>query len=118
VARGTPGLIRTHCVSVRLTDEEFERWKAARDSTERKELGAWVRAVVEEALQGHPGVPGDVPKVPEVNEAAFEQLAQAAADLRNVARALLQAGRDEAAVERVLTQVGEAAMAVRGLERQ
>ncbi|MFD8784473.1 hypothetical protein [Kitasatospora sp. NPDC059599] len=100
---------------MRLNEEELGRWEAARDATERKELGAWTRAVVEEALQGHPGVPGDVPRVPEVNEAAYAQLVQAAAQLNELVRLLRGSGQAGADIEQAIAGIGEAAMAVRGM---
>ncbi|MCZ7458244.1 hypothetical protein [Streptomyces sp. WMMC940] len=102
-------------MSVRLNEEELERWQKARGGTERKELGAWVRAVVEEALQGHPGVPGDVPKMPEVNEAAYLQLVQATSDLRELVTALRERGELPPHIDEVISRLGEAALSTRGL---
>ncbi|MFJ3826027.1 hypothetical protein [Streptomyces nodosus] len=102
-------------MSVRLNDEELERWQSARAGTERKELGAWVRAVVEEFLQGHPGIPGDVPRVPEVNEGAYLQLVQAANDLQELVRAAAERGELPPETETVISQLGDAALMTRGL---
>lgn len=113
--RGTPGRKRSHCVSVRLNDEELERWQQARADTERKELGAWVRAVVEEALQGYPGVPGDIPQVPEINEHAYLQLVQATNSLRELVSLAREGGELPPDVETAITHLGNAALSVRGL---
>ena len=115
MVRGNPENKRTHCVSVRLNAEELERWQKARQGTERKELGAWVRAVVEESLNGHPGVPGDVPRVPEVNETAYTQLVQAAEDLRDLLRLAQENGSLPPDTDATLAQLGNAALQVRGL---
>jgi hypothetical protein len=116
VVRGSPGSKRTRCVSVRLNAEELERWQRARQKTERKELGAWVRAVVEESLNGRPGVPGDVPRVPEVNETAYAQLVQAAENLRDLLRlARENGGALPEGADAAMAQLGNAALHVRGL---
>lgn len=115
MVRGTPGSKRTHCVSVRLNAEELARWQRARQGTERKELGAWVRAVVEEALNKHPGVPGDIPRVPEINESAYARLLQAADDLRDLLRLAQEHGTLPAGADATLAQLGNAALHVRGL---
>lgn len=114
MVRGTPGQKRKHCVSVRLTEEELERWHRARERTGRRELGAWVRAVVEQRL-GRRGIPGDVPTVPLVNAAAYGQLVQAANNLNQLTRYAHQAGHLPAAIEEAIAEVGRAALAVRGL---
>jgi hypothetical protein len=100
---------------VRVTPEELERWQAARDQTGRRELGAWVRAVVTEALTGRRGVPGDVPVVPLVNEAAYGQLVAAANNLNQLARYAHQERELPASIAAAVEEVGRAAMAVRGL---
>ncbi|MEU8828874.1 hypothetical protein [Streptomyces sp. NPDC048636] len=102
-------------MSVRLNAEELERWQRARQGTERKELGAWVRAVVEESLNGHPGIPGDVPRVPEANETAYAQLVQAAEDLRGLLRLAQEHGSLPAGADTTLAQLGNAALQMRGL---
>ncbi|GAA1198317.1 hypothetical protein F4556_007609 [Kitasatospora gansuensis] len=110
---------RTHTVSVRLTPAELERWHAARSKTARKELGAWVRAMVEEALNGHPGIPGDVAQVPEVNHAVFVQLAAIGNNMNQIAYLSNTAGGVPAELHQRLAEaieaVGDAALAVRGL---
>ncbi|MFI2373209.1 hypothetical protein [Streptomyces sp. NPDC018833] len=100
---------------MRLNEEELLRWQQARAGTERKELGAWVRAVVEEALQGHPGVPGDIPRVPEVNEDAYLQLVEAANALRMLVGLAREGGQLPPNVETAVAHLGNAALAVRGL---
>ncbi|MGP3991656.1 hypothetical protein [Streptomyces sp. 3N207] len=115
MVRGNPENKRTHCVSVRLNAEELERWQKARQGTERKELGAWVRAVVEESLNGHPGVPGDIPRVPEVNETAYAHLVQAAEDLRDLLRLAQENGSLPPDTDATLAQLGNAALQMRGL---
>lgn len=114
MVRGTPGEPRTHCVSVRLTPRELERWRQARDRTGRRELGAWVRAVVEQAL-GRPGIPGDVPVVPLINHAAYGQLVQAANNLNQLTRYAHQNRELPAAILAAVEEIGNAALAVRGL---
>lgn len=115
MARGKSGERRTHCVSVRVTPEELERWRAAQATTGRRELGAWVRAVVTERLTGRRGVPGDVPVVPAVNAAAFEQLAAASNNLNQLTRYSHEQRELHAAIQAAVEEVGRAALAVRGL---
>ncbi|MET9618898.1 MobC family plasmid mobilization relaxosome protein [Kitasatospora indigofera] len=109
---------REHTVSIRLTPQELERWHEARKRTPRKELGAWARAVVEEQINGRPGIPGDVARVPEINHAAFMQLAGLGNNLNQLTR-LANSGelpRDLLArLEAAIEAVGDAALAVRGL---
>ncbi|MFC7968791.1 plasmid mobilization protein [Streptomyces cinereoruber] len=115
MVRGEPGRRRTHCVSVRVTPDELERWHAAREETGRRELGAWVRAVVTEAMTGRAGVPGDVPVVPLVNAAAYGQLVQAANNLNQLTRYAHQERELPAAIRAAVEEIGRAALAVRGL---
>lgn len=114
MVRGTPGKKRRHCVSVRLTEEELRRWHQAREKTGRKELGAWVRAVVEQRL-GRKGIPGDVPTVPLVNAAAYGQLVQAANNLNQLTRYSHERRELHVAIQAAIEEVGRAALAVRGL---
>ncbi|MEU8030682.1 plasmid mobilization relaxosome protein MobC [Streptomyces sp. NPDC049099] len=115
MVRGVPGQRREHCVSVRLNEEELKQWHAARAKTGRRELGAWVRAVVTEAMTGRRGVPGDVPVVPPVNHEAYGQLVQAANNLNQLTRYMHQGGELHAAIQAAVEEVGRAALAVRGL---
>ncbi|MET8298715.1 plasmid mobilization relaxosome protein MobC [Streptomyces sp. NPDC001668] len=115
MVRGIPGQKRSHCVSVRVTPEELETWRAAQAATGRRELGAWVRAVVTESLTGRPGVPGDVPTVPLVNAASYGQLVQAANNLNQLTRYAHQTGELHADIQAAIAEVGRAALAVRGL---
>lgn len=124
-ARGgrlTAAGLRDYTVSVRLAPEERVAWEAARDAAERKETGAWVRAVVSEALTGHPGLPGEPPRVPEVNHGVYLQLAAIGNNLNQIARAV---NTDEAGrlpldlvdrLEAAIEAVGDAALVVRGLK--
>ncbi|MFJ9676377.1 hypothetical protein ACIRP5_37095 [Streptomyces sp. NPDC101221] len=114
MVRGTPGKRRRHCVSVRLTEEELRRWHQAREKTGRKELGAWVRAVVEQRL-GRKGIPGDVPTVPLVNAAAYGQLVQAANNLNQLTRYSHERRELHVAIQAAIEEIGRAALAVRGL---
>jgi hypothetical protein len=88
MTRGGP-VRRTRTVSTRLTAAEWERWDARRAGSGRRELGAWVRAVVNDAEGFTPDgrQAGDVPVVPEVNADAHRQLVGAAANLNQLARA-------------------------------
>lgn len=54
MVRGGP-IHRSRDVRVRLTPAEHDAWTAARDQTGRRELGAWVRVVVNELLALPPG---------------------------------------------------------------
>ncbi|MGW2204815.1 hypothetical protein [Streptomyces sp. NPDC001774] len=100
---------------MRVTQKELEQWHAVRAETGRKELGAWVRAVVTEALTGRSGVPGDVPVVPLVNQAAYGQLVQAANNLNQLTRYTHQERELPTAIQAAVEEIGRAALAVRGL---
>ena len=52
MARGGP-VKRTHTVSVRLTPDERAAWDELRTAAGRRELGAWVRDVVNDIVAGH-----------------------------------------------------------------
>ncbi|MFJ4674236.1 plasmid mobilization relaxosome protein MobC [Kitasatospora purpeofusca] len=106
---------RDHTISVRVSDSELERWEAARAQTDRKEKGAWIRAVVEEALNGHPGVPGDVPRVPAVNRELYEELAAIGNNLNQLVRYTHQDSELHQDLQRAIRQVGDAALAIRGM---
>ncbi|MFD6015030.1 hypothetical protein ACFWHA_35725 [Streptomyces rochei] len=121
MARGTPGSKRGHTVSVRLSDEERERWESARGESGRREMGAWVRAVVEDVLADR--TEGDVPgaekgpaPLPPINQDAHDELCRIGANLNQLVRYTHQDGQLHAAVEAALFEVGNAALAVRGIE--
>ncbi|MFJ7280670.1 plasmid mobilization relaxosome protein MobC [Kitasatospora sp. NPDC098663] len=105
-------------MSIRLTPQELERWHEARRRTQRKELGAWARAVVEEQINGHPGIPGDVAQVSPVNHAAYLELARLGNNLNQLTR-LANGGelpRDLLPkLAATIEAVGNAALVVRGL---
>ncbi|MFF5707418.1 hypothetical protein ACFY7H_33770 [Streptomyces sp. NPDC012794] len=102
-------------MSVRVSVEELAAWRAAQAATGRRELGAWVRAVVTEALTGRRGVPGDVPVVPLVNAAAYGQLVAAANNLNQLTRYSHEQRELHTAIQAAIEEVGRAALAVRGL---
>ncbi|MEU2134914.1 hypothetical protein [Streptomyces sp. NPDC018352] len=121
MARGTPGSKRTHTVSVRLSNAERERWDAARQESGRRELGAWVRAVVEDVLddQGDGAAPGTergpAPLDP-VTQATYDELCRIGANLNQLVRYTHQDAALHPAVEQALFDVGNAALALRGIE--
>lgn len=117
VPRGGP-VKRSRTVSTRVTPEEWARWDQRRERSGRRELGAWVRAVVNDAagLTRNGRQPGDVPTVPEVNADAHRQLAGAAANVNQLARAANSGAQlDPETVARVLGELEAAARAVRGI---
>jgi len=143
MARG--GLVkRTHTVSVRLTPEERAAWDELRAAAGRRELGAWVRDVVNDVVAGHGAagaaeaagqaaggeagtrasppppsagraVPGGPRVVAEVNRDAYRQLVGVAGNLNQVARRL-NAGDQlaEGELSAVLVAVRAAARGVQG----
>jgi len=84
------GLVRrAHTVSVRVSEQELAAWRDRRDASGRRELGAWVRAVVNEVagLSSPDGrALGDPPAVPAVNVATHRVLVGAAANLNQLTR--------------------------------
>ena len=90
MTRGDAADKRVRDVRVRLTEAEYAAWTAAREQSGRKELGAWVRAVVSEVLTGarSPRRPGDLPfrRVPEVNIDVYRQLVAVASNVNQLAR--------------------------------
>ncbi|MFZ3500667.1 hypothetical protein ACODT5_46920 [Streptomyces sp. 5.8] len=121
MARGTPGTKRGHTVSVRLNDEERERWDEARVESGRRELGAWVRAVVEDRLaevggDQPPGTERRPAELPPVSQAAYDELCRIGANLNQLVRYSHQDGHLHQAVESALWEVGNAALALRGIE--
>ncbi|WP_176735338.1 plasmid mobilization relaxosome protein MobC [Streptomyces sp. EN27] len=123
MARGTPGSKRGHTVSVRLSDAERERWELARADSGRREMGAWVRAVVEDVLdsrgEGDDAAPG-AERRPEplepVSQATYDELCRIGANLNQLVRYTHQDGVLHPAVEAALFEVGNAALALRGIE--
>ncbi|MFJ4577519.1 hypothetical protein ACIP4W_40485 [Streptomyces sp. NPDC088846] len=121
MVRGTPGSKRAHTVSVRLNDAERERWDAARTASGRRELGAWVRAVVEDVLDdqvdngGAPGAERGPAPLDPVTQAAYDELCRIGANLNQLVRYTHQDGRLHPAVEQTLFEVGNAALALRGI---
>jgi len=117
VVRGTAGVRRRRTVSTRLSEAEWGVWDAARAGSGRAEMGAWVRAVVDEVVGAYPagGRPGDVPRVPEVNAAAYGVLVGAAHNLNQLTRYAHAGGQLSAGIEEAIDAVVGAAFAVRGM---
>ncbi|MFB9594028.1 hypothetical protein [Streptomyces racemochromogenes] len=121
MVRGTPGAKREHTVSVRLSEEERKRWAAARAESGRREMGAWVRAVVEERLAGEAGgAPGAAgpppgPELDPVSEAAYAELCRIGANVNQLVRYSHQDGAIHPAIEAALYELGAAAAALRGI---
>jgi len=106
---------RLHTISVRVSPSELEEWDEARQPTGRKERGRWVRSVVKEALSGSPALPGDIARVPEVNHAAYLELARIGNNLNQLTRWSHQEGRLHPGLDAAIEAVGNAALALRGL---
>jgi len=118
MARGGP-VKRSHCVSVRVTPEELAVGRARQAGSGRRELGAWVRAVVNEtAGLARPGgrQVGDVPVVPEVNHHAYRALVGAANNLNQLTRRFHSEGLAPPGLAAAIAAVAEAARAVLGRE--
>ncbi|MEW9267825.1 hypothetical protein AB1207_24055 [Kineococcus endophyticus] len=103
-----------------MDPDALAAWDAARTASGRKEMGAWVRAVVEDVLGTYPPGqrPGDVPRVPEVNAEAYAHLTAAANNLNQLTR---YSHQDETLHPEVLAAVRAvvaAAMEVRGVKTQ
>jgi len=139
MARGGP-VKRTHTVSVRLTPEERAAWDELRAAAGRRELGAWVRDVVNDVVAGHGAagaagqatgregvsrgtppmsparaVPGGPRVVPEVNHDAYRQLVGVAGNLNQVARRLNAGGQlADGELSAVLVAVRAEARGVQG----
>lgn len=121
MARGTPGSKRGHTVSVRLNDAERKRWDEARVGSGRRELGAWVRAVVEDRLADvgdgqAPGAERRPAPLDPVTQAAYDELCRIGANLNQLVRYSHQDGALHPAIEGALFEVGNAALALRGIE--
>lgn len=108
---------RTRTVSTRLTPAEWDQWERRRKASGRKEMGAWVRAVVAQA-EGLPVPPdhrmGPVVMVPEVNKDVHRQLAGAAANLNQIAIKLNLGEKAAPTLAAVIAELRAAAMAVQG----
>ena len=129
MTRGDASNPRTRTVSTRLTEAEWARWDARRELSGRAEMGAWVRHVVADAeglaidpdgrRDGRSGGrhAGDLPLVPSVNVDAYRQLAGAAVNLNQIARAVNMGeggGELEVRLVEVLEALAEAMRAVVG----
>jgi uncharacterized membrane protein YccC len=120
MTRGDASNPRTHDVRVRLNDDEHALWDDARAASGRKEMGAWVRAVITEMLTGEraPARPGDLPRVvlPEVNRDAVEQLRRVGNNLNQLTHRAHADGHAPALAElrRLLIEVEDALREVRG----
>ncbi|MFE0606623.1 hypothetical protein ACFW2T_32325 [Streptomyces sp. NPDC058892] len=106
---------------MRLNDEERARWDEARAESGRRELGAWVRAVVEDRLADvadgqPPGTERRPPQLHPVSQAAYDELCRIGANLNQLVRYSHQDGALHPAIEGVLFEVGNAALALRGIE--
>jgi len=122
---------RTHTVSVRLSPEERVAWTVRCALSGRREMGAWVRAVVNDVLDvasgpaaaspvgGRSDHPGDVVRVSEINLETVRALARAGNNLNQLARVLhardpgLGVARD--VVEQIRVAAVETAAAARAL---
>jgi hypothetical protein len=110
-------------VRVRLTEAEHAAWTAAREKSGRRELGAWVRAVVSEVLTGTraPRRPGDLPfrRVPEVNVDVYRQLVAVASNVNQLARwcNTEQRAADARELHRLADELETLAWQVRGSRR-
>lgn len=122
MTRGGPER-RVRDVRVRLTEAEYAAWSAAREKSGRKELGAWVRAVVSEVLTGtrSPRRPGDLPfrRVPEVNIDVYRQLVAVASNVNQLARwcNTEQRAADARELHRLADELETLAWQVRGSRR-
>jgi len=99
-----------------VSEAEWAQWEALRVASGRKEMGAWARAVILDALgMGGPGSRvGDLPVVPEVNRAAYDALMGATNNLNQLTRYSHQSEALAPGVLEAVAVVKEAALAVRG----
>lgn len=122
VTRGGPEK-RVRDVRVRLTEAEYAVWDAARAKSGRREMGAWVRAVVSEVVAGarSPRRPGDLAYriVPAVNVDAYRQLVAVASNVNQLARwcNTEQRAVDEQELRRLAGELEVLAWQVRGSRR-
>ena len=119
MSRGDPSNKRTRDVRVRLSEDEWQLWDAAREASGRKELGAWVRAFIHEALlrRSEGRRPGDLARVvvPETNRAAVAELRRVGNNLNQLAHHANTEGRlvDVDELRRLLVEVDDGSSAVR-----
>lgn len=120
MTRGDAANKRTRTVAVRLTESEWAEWDAVREKSGRREMGAWVRAVVTEVVKRRRSGrrPGDLSRtvVPAVNAEAVRQLVGIATNLNQLAHwaNTEQRAVQDAELRRLLALVEQALYAVRG----
>lgn len=120
MSRGDPENKRTRDVRVRLTPAEWELWDAAREASGRREMGAWLRALVTEILTGALAGrrPGDLPRVvvPEVSREAVDELRRIGVNINQLAHRANAEGRvvDVDELRRALVELEDAMRLVRG----
>ena len=118
MVRGGP-VKRTRAVYTRLTPAEWEAWDRCRHGSGRKEMGAFVRAVVNGAV-GHTDGPTEYrfarrpPDVPPINRDAYRQLVGAVNNLNQLTRAVHASAPLRHQLRRTLEAVEAAATAVLG----
>lgn len=118
MVRGGP-VKRTRMVCARLTPAKWEAWDRCRHGSGRKEMGAFVRAVVNDAV-GFRESPGEYryarrpPDVPVINRDAYRLLVGAANNLNQLTRAIHGSAPIRQQLRRTLGAVEDAAMAVLG----
>jgi hypothetical protein len=119
MVRGGP-VKRTRTISARVTPSEWEAWDRCRHGSGRKEMGAFVRAVVNAAVGYTDTTAGEYryarrpPDVPAVNRDAYRQLVGAANNLNQLTRAVHASAPLRHQLRRTLEAVEHAAMAVVG----
>lgn len=93
MVRGGP-VRRTRDVRVRLTPAEHATWSAARERSGRRELGAWVRAVVNELVDQADDEPAPAGRARQLlDAAAYAALVRTASNVNQLARWANTAGR-------------------------
>lgn len=109
---------RTRTVSMRVTPDEWEAWDRCRHGSGRKEMGAFVRAVMNDAVGYKGGTeyrgvrrPWDVPPI---NRDAYRQLVGAVNNLNQITRAVHASAPLKHRLRETLAAVEEAARAVLG----
>ncbi|WUW59383.1 MobC family plasmid mobilization relaxosome protein (plasmid) [Streptomyces sp. NBC_01456] len=107
-------------MSVRVNDEEQARWKSALAESGRREMGAWVRQVVEDVLDERgdgppPGAERRPAMLDPVSQAAYDELVRIGNNLNQLVRYTHQDGALHQGLAEVLFEVGNAALALRGI---